>query len=308
MASPMQQMPVPPGRMVKVGGFHMHAIVCGQGTPVVLFEPALGGFALQYSHIQSAVSAFTQVMAYDRLGQGWSDASPNPRTPENLVSELRDLLNRLDLHPPYVLVGHSFGGLLSRIFAMRYPAEVCGVVLVDSTHVDEYNAFPSVDKFVRQAAVGVRLLKFASRVGLGKQVAKLSLGPAAKSLSKDDLETFLSVLQQPKHHETMIAEFSQHQHYFGAQSEVPDTLGSIPLIVITAGNSVSGRGKIGGLTAEQINEQHQRLQKDLLHLSSHSEQVIIPGADHLSILTQPEYSAQVADAVQRLVKKTRENF
>lgn len=305
MASPMQQMPVPPGRMVKVGGFHMHAIVCGQGTPVVLFEPALGGFALQYSHIQSAVSAFTQVMAYDRLGQGWSDASPNPRTPENLVSELRDLLNRLDLHPPYVLVGHSFGGLLSRIYAMRYPAEVCGVVLVDSTHVDEYKAFPSVDKFVRQAAVGVRLLKFASRVGLGKQVAKLSLGPAAKSLSKDDLKTFLSVLQQPRHHETMIAEFSQHQHYFGAQSEVPDTLGDIPLVVITAGNSVSGRGKIGGLTAEQINEQHQRLQKDLLHLSTHSEQVIIPGADHLSILTQPEYATQVVDAIRNLVIRVR---
>jgi len=296
----------PPGQMVDIGGFRLHALVRGQGTPTVLLEPALGGFALQYAQIQSAVSAFTRVMSYDRAGQGWSDCSPKPRTPVNLAGELKALLGKLDLQPPYVLVGHSFGGLLTRIYAGFHPEEVAGVILVDSTHVNEYDSFGDVDKNVSQMAMGVRLLKFGSRLGLGKQLTKMSLGSAVKSFSKEDLNTFITVASQPKHHETMLAEFSQHRFYFGPQSEVPRTLGDTPLIVVTAGNSVSGQGKIGGMTGEQVNEQHQRLQKDLIQLSSQGEQLIIPGATHFSIFTQPEYAAQVVDAIRRVVERVRE--
>ena len=78
----------PPGEMVDIGGFRLHALVRGQGSPAVLLEPALGGFALQYAQIQTAVSAFTQTLAYDRAGQGWSDVSPSPRTPANMAGEL----------------------------------------------------------------------------------------------------------------------------------------------------------------------------------------------------------------------------
>jgi pimeloyl-ACP methyl ester carboxylesterase len=295
----------PPGQMVDVGGFRLHAILQGQGTPAVILEPALGGFALQYAHIQLAASAFTRVVAYDRAGQGRSDCSPNPRTPVNLAGELSTLLGRLDLYPPYVLVGHSFGGLLARFYAGFYPQEVAGVVLIDSSHERLYDSLPDPDKMVSQAAWGVRLMKIASRLGLGKQVTKMSLGSAAKSLSKEDLDSFLSVASQPKHHETMLAEFSQHRFYFGSQSEVPRSLGDTPLIVITAGNSVSDQGKIGGMTADQVNELHHKLQKDLVKLSSQGEQLIVPGATHLSILTQPEYVAQVVDAIRRVVERVR---
>jgi pimeloyl-ACP methyl ester carboxylesterase len=293
----------PSGQMVDIGGFRLHAIVRGQGKPVVILEPALGGFALQYAHIQSAISAFSQVIAYDRAGQGWSDISPNPRIPANLAGELRTLLDQLDLQPPFILVGHSFGGLLSRIFAGIYPKEVGGIVLIDSTHVNEYDLFPSIDKFVNQAAQGVRLLKMVSRLGLGKQVARLSLGKAAKSLSKEDLDAFLTAASQPKHHETMLAEFSQHRFYFGPQSEVLPSLGDTPLMVITAGNSVSKQAKIGNLTGEQVNAHHQKLQQNLVQLSTQGEQLILSGADHLSILIQPEYVTQIVGAIERMVEK-----
>lgn len=253
------RLPPPPGQMVDIGGFRLHALVAGQGTLTVLLEPALGGFALQYARIQTGVAAFTRVMAYDRAGQGWSDPSPNPRTPAYLAGELHALLERLDLRPPYILAGHSFGGLLSRVYAGLYPREVAGMVLVDATHVDEYDPFPDVDRFVRQAALGVRLLKFAARVGLDRPVAKLSLGSLARSLSPANLEPFLDILSQPRHHETMLAEFSQHRCYFGPRSEAPRALGDLPLVVVTAGDSISGRGKMGGLTAEQVNALHQRL-------------------------------------------------
>jgi len=292
--------------MVDVGGFRLHTLVRGQGTPTVLLEPALGGFALQYAQIQSAVAAFTRVMAYDRAGQGWSDCSPNPRTPANLAGELKALLGRLDLQPPYVLVGHSFGGLLTRVYAGLHPDEVAGIVLVDSTHEDEYDPYPDLDKMVRQHAVGVRLLKFALRLGLGKQLTKMSLGSAAKFIPREEMDTFLTLASQPKHLDNMVAEFAQHRLYYGLRSEVPGTPGDTPLIVVTAGKSISGQAKIGGLTGEQVNALHQKLQKELVQLSARGEQVIIPDATHFSIFLQPEHAAQVVDAIRRVVERVRD--
>lgn len=161
-----------------------------------------------------------------------------------------------------------------------------------------------MDKLVSQTATGVRLLKLVSRLGLGKQLTKLSLGSAAKSLPRDDLNSFLAVASQPKHHDTVLAEFSQHRCYFGPQSEVPHSLGDTPLIVVTAGNSVSGKSKFGSMTADQLNVQHQIWQKDLIRLSSQGERIVVHGATHLSLLFNPEYAAQVVGAIRRCVEKT----
>lgn len=292
---------LPPGQMIDVGGFRLHALVRGEGMPTVLLEPGLGGFALQYAHVQAAVAAFTRVLAYDRAGQAWSDASPNPRTPTNLVAELKTLLGRLDLQPPYILVGHSFGGLLVRFYTGFHPQEVAGVVLVDSSDVDQYNTFPDLDAMLRQTARMVGLLKFASRLGLGRPLARLSMGSAAKVLPPEDLATFVTIASHPRHHDTLLAEFSQHRFYFGPGAQVPRTLGDTPLMIVTAGNSVSGPGKFGGMTITQLNEKHQGWQKELLQLSTRSQHIVIPAATHLSILMQPEYVAQVAEAIRSLL-------
>lgn len=299
------QKTAPPGQMVETGGFQLHAIACGQGSPAVMLEPALGGFALQYSHIQAAVAAFTRVLAYDRAGQGWSDPSPNLRTPENMDRELHALQSSLGFQPPYILVGHSFGGLLVRFYAGFHPEETAGVVLVDSSDVEMYDSFPDLDKLISRAAVGVRLLKLAARIGLGRQVAKLSMGSAAKTLPEEDLEAFTTVASRPVHQETMLAEFAQHRRYFGPRADVPRTLGDIPLTIITAGNSVSAGERMGRLSREQINAQHLRLQQDLTRISTRSQQIVVPGASHLSLLTQPEHVAVVADAIHRMIERER---
>jgi pimeloyl-ACP methyl ester carboxylesterase len=120
--------------LVDVGGHRLEAVVAGEGLPVVVLEAGLGQDRRHWTAIHDSVSRFTTVVAYSRAGYGASEASPQPRTPLQIASELHALLRALDLPSPYVLVGHSLGGLYSRVFASQYPAEVAGLVLVDATH------------------------------------------------------------------------------------------------------------------------------------------------------------------------------
>ena len=294
-----QQYP-PPGQIVDIGGAGMHAVVRGAGSPNVILESGAGGCALQFSLIQAGLSDFTRVLAYDRLGQAWSDPGPEPRTPEALIAELRTLLLKLDLQPPYLLVGHSFGGLLSLIHAGLHPQDTAGVVLIDSSDLQQYDAFPSFDPLMKRLATGVRLMQLASRLGLGRQLTKMSLGSAARSFPAQELNAFLAVASRPAHNQTILAEFAQHRFYWGPQSQVPHSLGDLPLLVLTAGSSVSGKARFGNMTADELNVKHQQWQKTLAGLSTCSRHVVLPGATHLGMVLQPEHAAQVVDAIRTM--------
>lgn len=121
-------------RLVDVGGHRLEVSVAGTGTPVVILEAGLGQHQRHWLAIQDSLATQTTVIAYSRAGYGASDPSPERRTPLQITSELRALLHALGQDGPYLLVGHSLGGLYVRVFASRYPADVAGLVLVDPTH------------------------------------------------------------------------------------------------------------------------------------------------------------------------------
>lgn len=123
-------------RLVDIGGQQLFLRCLGAGTPTVIFEAGLGDTADEWLPVQRAVAAFTRACAYDRAGLGRSAAGPvsRPRTAERMVTELRALLAAAGVSAPYVLVGHSAGGLIMQLFAASHPAEVAGLVLVDSAH------------------------------------------------------------------------------------------------------------------------------------------------------------------------------
>ncbi len=121
-------------RDVDVGGHKLRARVAGEQGPTVVLESGLGNGLAVWPHVQPAVATFARVVAYDRAGLADSEAGPLPRTPDRIAKELRALLKGLELEPPFVLVGHSAGGLHVRAFAALYPDEVAALVLVDATH------------------------------------------------------------------------------------------------------------------------------------------------------------------------------
>jgi pimeloyl-ACP methyl ester carboxylesterase len=160
------------GRLLKIdSGQSLYAVEKGSSDldQTVLFESGIGATSLNWHTIQEGVAGFARTVAYDRSGLGWSDPCRRVPTPANVAEELHALLGSARLRPPYLLVGHSFGGLVMRCFALRYPEEVSGVVLVDPMRCQEW---PPVNAS-RQAMVdrGVRLCDYAiwiARLGLAR--------------------------------------------------------------------------------------------------------------------------------------------
>lgn len=153
------------GRWVTIGrGSRLYLLEQGSGGPTVIFEAGIGATNLNWRHIQNTVSDFTGTASYDRTGLGFSSPSRSPRTPGNIALELHDMLKRAAIKPPYILVGHSFGGLVMRRFTLLYPEEVLGVILVDPMRCEEW---PPLDPSKqRQIDLGRRLIRYAHPIAL----------------------------------------------------------------------------------------------------------------------------------------------
>jgi pimeloyl-ACP methyl ester carboxylesterase len=119
-----------------VGGRLLLLHRSGSGAPAVVFLPGAGLVGLDFLNVHERVASFTTAVSYDRAGTGRSSSVELPRTSTDAVDELRSLLTVAEVPGPYVLVGHSLGGLYARRFAQLYPVDVAGLVLLDPAHED----------------------------------------------------------------------------------------------------------------------------------------------------------------------------
>ena len=124
----------PLGELIEVHGHKMHLYCLGTGSPTVVLESGLGDMMLNWHKVQVETASFSRVCAYDRAGFGWSDPLDEPVYSPRVAESLHTLLKNADIPAPYVLVGHSLGGIHVRNFAHQYPDEIAGIVLVDSAH------------------------------------------------------------------------------------------------------------------------------------------------------------------------------
>ena len=174
----------PPGRLVGLGSHRLHLLESGRGSPTIVLEAGLMSTVLSWSELQRELAGSFRVVSYDRAGLGWSDIGPMPRTADRIVDELHTLLERAAIPPPYVLVGHSFGGLTMPLFAARFPDEVAGVVLVDPVAPAEWN--PPSENDLRLTRIGAKVCRRAAllaRFGLIRFVAFLLTTGGKKAAS-----------------------------------------------------------------------------------------------------------------------------
>ncbi len=131
LAGVAQSVPGATDRRVDLGGFKIYCSQSGSGFPAVVFESGVGEDTSTWQHVEPAIAKVTHTLVYDRAGLGKSDPSPKPRSVEELVLELHQLLQAVQVPPPYILVGHSLGGALVQLYAHNYPREIAGIVFVD---------------------------------------------------------------------------------------------------------------------------------------------------------------------------------
>jgi pimeloyl-ACP methyl ester carboxylesterase len=299
------------GRWVSIGqGRRLYLLEQGSGGPTVLFEAGIGATNLNWRHIQKTVARFTGTASYDRSGLGFSSRCRTARTPGNIAAELHNLLEQAGIRPPYILVGHSFGGLVMRRFALLYPEEVSGVVLVDPMRCEEW---PPLDPTKQsQIELGRRLIRFAQPIAVCglTRLAVTSLFRRSKKLQGDLDGATVSggrhvigritneVGKMPREVWPVVAaHWSRPSFYAGMRSHIesiPDTvremhdadpIRDIPVTVLTPGGS------------KPLSDQC------LSRIGDNVRQVIAPASEHWIHLDEPDL---VIDSIQAMVASVTE--
>jgi pimeloyl-ACP methyl ester carboxylesterase len=281
----------PPGLLVAVGGYRMHLDCTGQGSPTVILDSGIGDSWLSWYRVQPPVGQFTRVCSYDGAGMGWSDPSPKPRTSREIAMELHVLLHNAGISPPFVLVGHSFGGLNMRMYAALQPTVVAGMVLVDSTP-DSFERFPSELKSYNERFLRKEDLKQNTMpLGIPRLMGWCGNGPPEL---RSVLRAIDCRLQPWREH---LAEYHAGDESM-AQVRASGLLGNIPVVVIS-----HDPGKSNDSFVKAMEKAWDQAQEELTHLSTNSYRVIAQGSRHNIQLDRPDI---VIDAIHKVVDICRE--
>jgi pimeloyl-ACP methyl ester carboxylesterase len=298
----------PPGRMVDVGGRSLHVNVLGGGSPVVVLEAGIAASSLSWALVAKQVAAFTTVLTYDRAGFGWSDPAPHHSTALDAARDLALLLDKAEIPGPFLLVGHSFGGLIARVFEQEFPGQAAGLVLVDPVCRSEWR--DPGDRRKRMLARGVMLSRrgeFLARLGvvrlalnlllsgsraIPKMLARVSAGRGAGVTERLTGE----VRKMPRELWPAVAAHWSEARCFRAMADALENLpvsvtqldetrplGNLPLVVLSAASA----------SAQSISEHEHDAR-----LSTRGEHRIIPRSGHWMQLDAP---GAVAEAIRAVI-------
>jgi len=278
----------PPGLLVSVDGHPMHLQVRApdSGGPTVVLEAGMGSFSPNWYWVQEELAPTIRSVAYDRAGLGWSRRSRRQRDAQTIAIELRDALRTAGIAPPYVLAGHSFGGLPVRAFADLYPELTAGLVLVDASHPDQWVRWPTphADRILE---VSQRIFGWLGWFGVLRAL-NLARGIAA-GLPASQAAELRAAAALPGYAATEAAQIRSWS-VSREQVNAAAPLGDLPLAVLAVSDQPVG-GEL--LTA---------LQRELAELTENASIEVVQGASHESLVSNREHARVVANAIQAVVQ------
>lgn len=281
----------PPGRMLRVNGHDMHVLGAGEGSPTVVLEAGPSGYSGMWEWVQGEVSRKTRVISYDRAGLGYSERASGARDAVTMARDLDQALGLAGEKPPFILAGHSFGGLLVLKYAHLFPDKVAGVVLIDPFHPDQVAQNPELRRLTTNAKNLLHLASMASHLGIMRLTDAIS--GMTEGLSENEKARGKAFLATARHLKASARELDAWKETANQTRSVH--LGDIPLLVLSAG-------------APQLPwvEDFQKLHQLMTSLSNRSAHRVVPGVDHLTMVTRHENASQVSQAILEVVEYARQ--
>jgi len=281
----------PPGQLVDVGGYRLHINRTGSGSPTVVINAGLGDWSTTWGgYVQPEVAKTTRVCTYDRAGMGWSEAGPLPQDAAQSAKELHTLLQNAHIMGPYVMVGHSLGGLGVRVFVHDYSSEVSGIVLIESMNPKQLAQSPTeVQSQSESRSQPFSLQAALARFGVIRLLVKL---PGIAPSVPPNEEAYYPLYVRPQYFQATTND-SQGMPAAGAQAAAVKSFGDLPLIVLTA--------RLNNIPSWQ------EWQTELLQLSSNSQQLFAENSDHNIQVEEPDAAVraiiQMVGQVRQTAKK-----
>ncbi len=279
-----------PGRLVELAaGQHLHLNCTGTGSPTIVLEALSGGVSPVWGWVQPQLARETRVCSYDRPGRGWSDPIGHAQDAKQVASQLNLMLQAADVEGPYVLVGHSLGGLYARMFASQNPDEVAGMVLLDSAHPEQFERMPEEERKYESFRRLQRTFSAMARIGFWRAYFDAGGTFDFGGLPDEERGQMKAIWSSPELFKSQRYE-NDAVRAIHRQVRPLGTLGDIPLLVISAGKQP---------------REWLELQEDMVGLSTNSTQRVIDDATHVSLIFDKETAAEVADGILEVLQAAR---
>jgi pimeloyl-ACP methyl ester carboxylesterase len=301
-----------PQTLVKVGRRRrLNLLVAGEGAPSVIFAAGLNGTMLHWARVQPAIAAQTRTVAFDKAGLGFSDPGPLPRTASAIVDDLRAALAGAGVAPPYVLVGHSAGGPQMRLFAFRYPGEVVGMVMVDSSSEHQYRRMDEATaardgerlrRRLRRTYTRLARLARAGALSPGTPDYERAVGGPAPSLTPALYAAHVAQRTSPSfwralRSEAAAADSANSDEVAAARR----SLGDMPLIVLTAA-ALAPRPGEAAVSVQARYQVWRTMHDEIAALSTRGERRTVEGAGHGIQMEKPEVVIAAIEEVLALAQ------